>query len=265
MKRTPKNVLLLAALAIMLLASVAVGCAADEADTPELKVSAAAGLKTAFVEIGAAFDAANNSQTSFNFNSAGALQTQIEAGAAVDVFASGATKQMEALLGKGLVDEDSIKVVASNEIVLVVPAASSLGLTGFEDLAAADVARVAYGDPATTASGPAAEAILTKLGIYDRVKPKSIYTSTVTQALEYVRSGEVDAGIIFSSEAKIAGDEVTIVATADPAWHGPIAFPIAIVSASSNKTLAQAFIDFVWGPDGQAILQRYGFLAAPTE
>jgi molybdate transport system substrate-binding protein len=230
-----------------------------------LTVSAASSLKGAFTDIAKEFDAANSCTTTFNFDASGTLQKQIEAGAPVDVFASAAMKQVNALKDAGLVDAASIKTFASNEIVLVVPAASTLNITSFEDLAKADVKKVSYGDPAAAPHGVAAEEILNKLGIFDQVKPKVIYAANVTQALEYVSSGEVDAGIIFSTEAKTAGDKVKIVATSDPSWHSKIAYPLAVVTASKNKTVAQAFIDFVMSAKGQEILAGYGFLPAPSE
>ena len=69
---------------------------------------------------------------------------------------------------------------------------------------------------------------------------------------------------MFVSEAKGAGDKVKIVATSDPSWHSAIAYPICLVSASNVKTLGQAFIDYVTGADGQAVLAKYGFLSAPA-
>ena len=99
-----------------------------------LTVSAASSLKAAFTEIGTAFDAANGSTTTFNFDASGTLQKQIEGGAPVDVFASAAMKQVTALKDASLVDAATIKKFAGNEIVLVVPADSTLGLTGFQDL-----------------------------------------------------------------------------------------------------------------------------------
>ena len=147
----------------------------------------------------------------------------------------------------------------------MVPADSTLGITSFEDLTMDEVEKVTYGDPAATAHGVAAEEILNTLGLFDQVKPKVIYAANVSQALEYVASGEVDAGIIFATEAKAGGDKVKIVATSDPTWHSQIVYPIAIVSASEAKTLGQAFIDFVMSSEGQAILQKYGFLAAPAQ
>jgi len=230
----------------------------------ELTVSAAAALKGAFTEIAAAFDRANNAKTILNFDAAGTLQKQIEAGAPVDVFASGAPKQMNNLLEADLVDKVSVRDFAGNEIVLVVPADSTLGIASFEDLTGAEVEKVAYGDPAATAHGVAAEETLSTLGLFDQVNPKVIYAANVSQALEYVASGEVDAGIIFATEAKAGGDKVKVVAISEPAWHSEIVFPIGLVSGSEAKALGQAFVDFVISSEGQAILQKYGFLPAPS-
>ena len=229
-----------------------------------LTVSAASSLKAAFTEIGVAFDAANGSITTFNFDASGTLQRQIEGGAPVDVFASAAIKQVKALKDAGLVDAASIKQFAGNEIVLVVPANSTLGITSFEDLTKADVKKIGYGDPKAAPHGVAAEEILNKLGIFDQVKPKVVYAQNVSQALTYVTSGEVDAGIIFATEAKAAGDKVKVVATADRAMYTKVAYPIAVVTASKAKDLGQAFVDYVTSADGQAILAKYGFLPAPT-
>ena len=239
------------------------GTIATTAAGPQtLTVSAASSLKGAFTEIGKTFDAANNCTTTFNFDASGTLQKQIEGGAPVDVFASAAKKQVKALTDANLADPASVKVFASNEIVLIVPADSTLNITSFADLAKADVKRIAYGDPVVAPHGVAAEEILKKLAIFDQVKPKVVYAQNVSQALTYVTSGEVDASIVFVSEAKSAGDKVKIVATSDPSWHSAIAYPICLVTASKVKPLGQAFIDYVAGADGQAVLAKYGFLPA---
>jgi molybdate transport system substrate-binding protein len=233
-------------------------------DAHALTVSAASSLKGAFTEIGEAFDAVNNCKTTFNFDASGTLQKQIEAGASVDVFASAAMKQVTALADAGVADASAVKVFAGNEIVLVVPAGSKLDLNSFEDLANADVKKISYGDPKVAPHGVAAEEILTKLNLLDQVKGKVIYASNVSQALTYVTSGEVDAGILFASEAKTAGDKIEIVATSDPGWHNKIAYPVVLVGSSKAKTLGQAFVDYLMGVDGQAVLAKYGFLLAPT-
>jgi molybdate transport system substrate-binding protein len=231
----------------------------------ELTVSAASSLKGALTEIGKAFDQANNSKTTFNFDASGTLQKQIEGGAPVDVFASAALKQLNALVDEKLVDPASVKNFASNEIVLLVPTDSKLGIASFQDLAKADVKKITYGDPKVAPHGVAAEEILNKLGLFDQVKPKVIYAANVSAALAYVSKGEVDAGVIFATEAKAGGDKAKIVATSDSSWHSKIVYPIGVVSASKNKTLAQALVDFVAGSEGQKILQSYGFLGAPAQ
>jgi molybdate transport system substrate-binding protein len=231
----------------------------------ELLVSAAAGLKTAFTKIGELFDQKNNAKTTFNFAASGVLQKQIESGAPGDVFASADPKQMNALLKANLADASSVTTFASNEVVLIVPADSTLGITSFQDLAKADVKRVATGDPDTTPLGVATLKILPALNMEDSVKPKLIYSETVNQTLQYVSSGEVDAGIVWTSEALAGGDKVKVAATADPSWYGGKAeFVIGRVTASANKDLGQTFIDFVLSADGQTILKSYGFLPPPA-
>jgi molybdate transport system substrate-binding protein len=233
----------------------------SQGEPQELLVSAAAGLKNAFTEIGTEFDKANNAKTVLNFAAAGTLQRQIEGGASADVFASADPKQMNALLDGDLVDAASVKTFASNDIVLVVPADSTLGIAGFEDLAKADVKKVATGNPDVMPLGAATLKILPALNIEDSVKPKLIYAETVNQTLQYVSSGEVEAGLLWTSEALAGGDKVKTVATADPDWYGGRPkFVIGTVSASQVKALDQAFIDFVLGPQGQAILEKHGFL-----
>ena len=229
-----------------------------------LLVSAASSLKAAFNEIGKAFDQANNAKTTFNFDASGTLQKQIEGGAPVDVFASAAPTQVNNLLKESLVDQASVKVFASNEIVLVVPAGSKLGITSFQDLAKANVKKIATGDPAVAPHGKAAIEILTKLNLLTDVKPKLIYAANASQTLDYVTRGEVDAAILFATDAKAGGDKVQVVATSDPSWHSPIAYVMAVVSASKVKTLGQAFVDYVAGSDGQAILAKHGFLSPPA-
>jgi len=75
-----------------------------------------------------------------------------------------------------------------------------------------------------------------------------------------VTSGEVDAGIIFTTEAYTAGSKVKIVAVSKPAWHNTITYPIAAITASTHQALGTAFCDYVKGPYGQEILHKYGFL-----
>jgi molybdate transport system substrate-binding protein len=84
----------------------------------------------------------------------------------------------------------------------------------------------------------------------------------VRQVLDWVERGEADAGVAYATDARIAGEKVRVVATAPENSHAPILYPVAVVKSSSQKQAAQEFIELVLSPDGQAILQKYGFAAA---
>jgi molybdate transport system substrate-binding protein len=231
----------------------------------ELFVSAAAGLKGAFTKIGELFDQKYNAKTSFNFAAAGVLQNQIEGGAPADVFASADPKNMNALVEKKLADASSVQTIAGNEIVLIIPAGSTAPITGFADLAKQEIKKVATGNPDSTPLGVATLKILPALNMEAAVKPKLVYSETVSQTLAWVAAGEVDAGIVWTSEAQTGGAKVKAVAIAEHSWYGTARFVIGTVSNSKSKDLAQDFIDFVVGPTGQAILQSYGFQKPPAD
>lgn len=230
------------------------------AKVEELKIAAAASLKAAFTTLGAEFDKKYNSHTTFTFDASGTLQKQIEAGAEVDVFASAGSKQVNALVGKGLIPQSSVKNFTRNEIALVVPANSTLGLSSFMSLTSPNVKKIGYGDPAVAPNGVYAEEVMKALGIFTAVRPKVIYAANVAQATTWVLTGEVDAGMVYVSEAVTAGDGLKVVALAKSSWHSKITYPIGTLTLSKHKALAQKFIDFVLSAEGQAVLQSYGFL-----
>jgi molybdate transport system substrate-binding protein len=233
----------------------------DDNESPKtLLVATAASLKAAFTEIGEAFDQAGGTETTFTFDASGTLQKQIEAGAPVDVFVSASPIQVDNLLEKGLVDEASVTTFASNEMVLAVPTDSKLDITSFQDLAKDGVKRIATADPQTAPQGKHALEVLTSLGLLEAVQPKLIYSRSAPQTLTYVKQGEVDAGIMFSTDALNGGNDVRIVETSDPTWHSEIAYVTAVVSASKAKTQGQAFIAFITGPEGRSVLEKHGFV-----
>jgi molybdate transport system substrate-binding protein len=233
---------------------------ADNGSSKTLLVATAASLTEAFTEIGEAFDQANGTKTTFTFDASGTLQKQIEAGAPVDVFVSASPIQVNNLLEQDLVDQGSVTTFASNEMVLAVPADSKLGITGFQDLTKDEVKRITTADPQTAPQGKHALEVLTALGLLEAVQPKLIYSRSAPQTLTYVKQGEVDAGIMFTTDAINGGSAVRVVETSDPNWHSEIAYVTAVVSASKVKTLGQAFIDFTTGPEGRSILAKHGFV-----
>jgi molybdate transport system substrate-binding protein len=232
------------------------------ADNVNLTIAAAASLTDVSKELIDAYKkVAPNVTLTFTYGASGALQTQIEQGAPVDIFMSAAQKQMDALeTGKLLLDGSRVKLL-ENKVVLIVPADSKLGLKSFEDVAGDTVKKVALGDPASVPAGQYAEEVFTSLKILDKVKAKANYGSDVRQVLTWVESGEVECGVVYSTDAKTT-DKVTVVCEAPEGSVKAIIYPAAIVKASKHATEAQAFIDFLKSPDATALFVKYGFKAA---
>jgi molybdate transport system substrate-binding protein len=225
----------------------------------DLTVSAAISLKDALDETKQLYTTANPSVSiATNYGASGTLQLQIEQGAPVDVFLSAAPKQMDALESKGLLLEGTRKDLLRNEVVLIVPKDSTLGITGFRDLLKPEVKKVALGEPVSVPAGKYAQDVLTSLGIYDQVNAKAVLAKDVRQVLTYVETGDVDAGIVYKTDA-LSSAKVKVVVQAPADSHAPVIYPVAVIKASKNAEAAKAFEDFLSGPQARAVFEKYGF------
>jgi molybdate transport system substrate-binding protein len=228
----------------------------------DLTVSAAISLKDALDEVKQLYISANPGVSiATNYGASGTLQIQIEQGAPVDVFLSAAPKQMDALAGKDLLLEGTRKDLLRNEVVLIVPKDSSLRIASFQDLTRADVKQVALGEPTTVPAGQYAKEVLTHMGIYDAVNSKAVLGKDVRQVLTYVETGNVDAGIVYATDA-LSSSKVKVVAQAPADTHAPVIYPVAVIKSSKNPAAARAFTDFLSGSQAQTVFQKYGFSPA---
>jgi molybdate transport system substrate-binding protein len=252
---------------LILLLIAAAGCATNEAwnNAPakaELTVSAAVSLKDAFTEMGTLYGTKTGIEVTFNFGSSGTLQKQIETGAPADVFASAGAKQMDELASKGLIDTATGHDLAGNSLVVIVPSDSKLDLKNIRDLSRPEVKKIAAGNPKTVPAGQYTEQFFNKAELMQTVQPKLVLAEDVRQVLDYVSRGEVDAGIVYATDAKIAGEKVRVIATVSDDLHDPIVYPIALIKDAKNRKAADDFIALVISPEGQAIMQKYGFSPA---
>jgi molybdate transport system substrate-binding protein len=224
----------------------------------ELIVSAAASLTNAFTEVCKEYEIRNPGiKVVLNFAASRPLLQQIEQGAPVDVFASADQKTMDQAQEKSLVLPATRQNFASNGLVLIVPVDSRHPIKTLLDLKMKEAARISLGNPETVPAGRYAREVLVNEGLWDELLPKFILGNTVRQVLDYVSRGEVDAGLVYTTDARQMKDKVRVVLMAEK--HRPISYPIAVVAASREMELSQKFIDFVRGEEGQAILSRYGF------
>jgi len=227
-----------------------------------LNISAASSLANVLKAIDTAYTQANPNVTiSLNTGASGTLQTQIENGAPADVFLSAATANMDTLQKENLIVNISRKNLLDNTLVMIVPNGSTLGLTSISDLATSKVSKIAVGDPASVPAGTYASLAFTELGITAAMQSKLVLCANVTQVLTTVASGNVDAGLVYSTDA-LSSNQVKVVAQAPADINAQIVYPEAVLSASKNPTAAQAYLNYLSGSSAVALFIQYGFTMA---
>lgn len=230
----------------------------------DVTVFAAASLTDAFEEMKATLEAANPALTiAYNFGGSQALVTQLTQGAEADVFASANTAQMTAAQDAGVIAGEPATFVR-NRLAIVTPAANPAGIASPADLGNEGV-RLVLAQPEVPAGRYAREAVCLMGAdaaygedFVGRVAANvASEEEDVRDALAKVQLGEADAGIVYVSDAAAAGDDVQVIPIPD-AVNVVAAYPIAAV-AGGDESIAGAFIAYLLGADGQAILQEYGF------
>lgn len=234
---------------------------AGHAAAAGITVSGAASLTNAFTEVKGAFEKAHPGiQVATNFAASNPLLQQMREGAPVDVFASADQDTMDKAQTEKLIDPATRRNFVANSLVLVVPlSAKDTGpVKSAADLDKAK--RLAIGNPDSVPAGRYAKASLQSMGQWDKLQPAFVQGESVRQVLDYVSRGEADAGFVYATDAYIAKDKVAIVDTMT--GHAPILYPVAVTSTAKDQAAAQAFVDYLFSPDGRAILASYGFSEA---
>jgi len=225
-------------------------------------VSAAVSLKESLTEIAADYHAGGGDDIDLNFGASGTLAAQIRSGAPVDVFISAAPEPMQALVKGGFVDGSTVSTVARNELVLIAPADAKDSPSSFADLLNDSVHHVAVGEPAVVPAGQYAMQTLAWMKLTPAIQPKLVMGENVRQVLAYVIRGEADAGLVYATDAKAAGDAaVRVVAIAPAESHEPIIYPAGLIKGG-HEADAQKFLDYLHGPKAEAILKAHGFSSA---
>jgi molybdate transport system substrate-binding protein len=234
-------------------------CAAPLTETPaELTVAAASSMQTAFSEIGLLFEQETGHKVIFVFGSSGQLAQQIENGAPYDLFAAANIAFVDDLAQKNLVLPDTLSLYARGQIVLAVNKASGIQLNNLDDLLSGQITHIAIANPEHAPYGVAAMQALQAAGLWDQLQPKLVYGETIRQALQFIQTGNAQAGIIALSDANAS--EITWVRLEDSLYN-PLDQALAVVADSPNQTLARQFADFVKSSGGVAVLEKYGFIS----
>lgn len=222
-------------------------------------LAAAASLEKSFTEqLIPMFEAQYpNVKIEGTYDSSGKLQSQIEAGADVDIFFSAALKQMQALQEEGYIEADASIDLLENKIVLIVPKGSEEGYTSFEDIVNADMA--AIGDPESVPAGQYGKEALENLGLWSEVENKLSLGTNVTEVLNWVAEQSADAGIVYATDAASIPEKVTVIAAAPEGSVSKVIYPVAELKDTANKEAADAFMEFLQSADALKVFEEAGF------
>jgi molybdate transport system substrate-binding protein len=230
-----------------------------------VKVAAAADLKFAMTELAVQFEKQSGAKLDVTYGSSGNFLTQIQNGAPFDLFFSAESEYPKKLEAAGLTEPGTLREYAVGHIVIWIPSDSQINAAkdGWKSLLDQRVKKIAIANPEHAPYGRAAVAATKKAGIYEQVKDKLVYGENISQAAEFVQSGNAQAGIVAlsltMSPAMKNGNKWEIPADSYP----PIKQAVVLLKASRNKDAARRFLDFVSGPQGREVLQRFGF-TVPT-
>lgn len=250
----------LAAVGLALVATAGCGTAGGQSSRSQdatVTVFAAASLSPAFEQIAAEFESGHEGvQVALNFAGSSGLAAQIQEGAPADVFASADEETMDELAAAGLTGTEP-RLFAANTLRIVVPPGNPADVQTFADLAAPRLNLVVCAPEVPC--GAATQRVADLAGV--DLSPVSEEQS-VTDVLAKVATGEADAGVVYVTDVRAAGDDVEGIGIPE-ASSVVNRYPIATVAGSESAGLAQAFVDLVLAETGQSILRSAGFAAAP--
>ncbi|KPV48626.1 molybdenum ABC transporter substrate-binding protein, partial [Kouleothrix aurantiaca] len=234
----------------------------------ELTVFAAASLTDAFKTIGEQFGAANGGATvTFNFGGSDQLATQITQGAPADVFASANAKQMGVVIKAGDIISGTQKTFVRNRLVVVYPKDNPGKLAALKDLANPGL-KIVLANKSVPVGGYALDflAKASKLPEYTATYSPTVlanvvsYEDNVKAVLSKIALGEADAGIVYATDAATVKDGAIGTLEIPDNLNSIASYPIAATKSAKNADLAQKFVAYVLGPEGQKVLAQYGFI-----
>jgi molybdate transport system substrate-binding protein len=227
----------------------------------EILVFAAVSLTDALGEIAEAYEKAGGDKVLLNLGASNALARQIQESAPADLFFSADEIRMDQLQKKGLVLAGTRRSLLSNTLVIVVPVESTLKIASPQDLATSKVRTLALAEPQSVPAGIYAKEYLRSKKLWSAVIDKVVPTESVRAALAAVESGNIDAGIVYKTDADIS--KKVRIAYEVPQAEGPkISYPLAVIATSKRQEAARKFLAYLESPAALAVFRKYGFLVS---
>lgn len=258
---TSKKVFTLLAVLMLFISGCGNNEADDESETEAtiegtVTVSAAASLTDAMKDIGEMFmEKHPEVQVDFNFGGSGALQQQIVQGAPADIFFSASEEHFQTVIDEGQIDNGKAENILENELVLITPKENDM-VSSFDDLN--EAGQIALGTPESVPAGSYGVEALGSMGLMEELEDSFVYTEDVRAVLTYVETDNVDAGLVYRTDAETS-DKVEIVDTAPKDSHALIVYPAGLLSQSGSSDAAQEFYDYLQSEKALEVFKDYGF------
>jgi molybdate transport system substrate-binding protein len=231
------------------------------ASAQDLLVAAASDLSFVMPEIASRFQQQTGKKVAFTFGSSGNFYQQIRNGAPFDLFFSADEQYPARLQQEGFAEPGTLYPYALGKLVLFVPANSKLNIAqGLNVLLSPEVRKISIANPQHAPYGRAAVDALNRAGLYNKVKDKLVLGENISQAAQFIQSGNADAGIIALSLASAppmrSRGRFTEVPSSE---YAPIRQAAILVKASKRKGTAREFLNFLKQPEIVNLMSRYGF------
>lgn len=220
-------------------------------------VCAAVSLTEALEAAAEVYRANGGGPVRFNFAGSNTLSRQLVHGAPGDLFISADDAQMDVVAAAGAIDRGSRVDLLINRLAVIVTSGRP-PLRDIRALLGPDVRRLALGDPVAVPAGVYARHYLEAIGIWDALRPRVVPLGNVRAVVAAVENGSADAGIVYETDAAIAGTGARAFVISGPAAPR-VVYPAAIVTASRHREAASRFLQFLRGPKGAAVFRRHRF------
>jgi molybdate transport system substrate-binding protein len=224
----------------------------------ELSVAVAANFTAPAEEIAAAFTAATGHEVALSFGASGTLYAQMTQGAPFEVFLSADDRLPQRAEAEGFGAERTVFTYAIGALVLYGPSLDAAD--GAATLAAGDFHHIAIADPSTAPYGAAAIQTIAALGLTEAIEPKKVIGENVTQTLQFVESGNAELGFVALSQ--VTGKPRAEVWQVPGDLHDPIRQDAVLLRTGEADPVARQFVDYLKGPEGRAVIEKYGYAVA---
>jgi molybdate transport system substrate-binding protein len=225
--------------------------------SPPLTVFAASDLGPSFKQIVPTFEETTRTKVTLVLGSTGMLAQQIRNGAPADAFFAANESFVRDLSAESLTLQQTETVYARGRIVTVTLKSSDIRVNDVKELANPRIRRIAIANPQHAPYGLAARQALERLGLWAAVQPKLVFGENVQQAVQFVRSGSAEAGIVARSVAATPDLNWTFV---DGDLHAPLNQVAVVLARTKQASLAKAFLEYVNGDRGRVVMREFGFL-----